>query len=97
DGAGKRAFHRLGRAVFEVADGGRAEIAGNAVDASAIRPVGREIDLDHRIAYRRPFDVGFSDRRVGGQFDDAVVIVGDQKLRGRAQHAAAFHAANGAD
>ena len=28
----------------------------------------------------RPFDVGFADRRVGRQIDDAVVVVGDHQL-----------------
>jgi hypothetical protein len=57
DGAGERALHRLGRAVLEVADGGGAEIARDAVDAGAVRPVGREVDLDHRLADACPFDV----------------------------------------
>ena len=53
-GQGKVPFDRLYRAVLEGADGGRAEIAGDAVDAGAVRPVGREIDFDHRLAERRP-------------------------------------------
>ena len=96
DRAGERALDRLGRAVLEGTDGGGAEIARDAVDPGTIRPVGREIDLDHRIAQRRPFGVRLSDRRIGGQFDDAVVIVGNHQLGRRAQHAAAFHAADGA-
>ena len=97
DRAGEGALHRLGRAVLEGADGCRAEIARDAVDAGTVRPVGREIDLDHRLADAGPFDIGLADRRIGGQFDDAVVIVGDHQLGRRAQHAAAFDAADGAD
>ena len=41
--------------------------------------------------------VAGADRRVGRQVDDAVVIVGNLQLGRRAQHAAAFDAADGAD
>ena len=37
------------------------------------------------------------DRRVGGKFDDAVMLVGEQKLALRTQHAARFDAADGGD
>ena len=97
DRAGERAFHRLGRAVLEVADGGGAEIAGDAVDAGTVGPVGREIDLDHRIAEAGTFRVGLPDRRVGGHFDDAVMIVGESDFGAGDQHAAAFDAADCSD
>ncbi len=97
DRAGERALHRLGRAVLEVADRRGAEVARDAVDAVAVRPVGREIDIDHRLADAGPVDVRLADRRVGRQLDDAVVVVGNHQFGRRAQHAAAFHAANGAD
>ncbi len=80
DRAGERALHLLGRAVLEIADRRSGEVAGDAVDAGAVRPVGREVDLDHRIADAGPVGVGLADRRVGRQFDDAVVIVGDLKF-----------------
>ena len=41
--AGEGALHRLRRPVLEVADGGGAEIAGDAVNAGAIGPVGRRL------------------------------------------------------
>ena len=95
--AGERALHRLGRAVLEVADRRGAEVAGDAVDAVAVRPVGREVDIDDRLADAGPLDVRLADRRVGRQLDDAVVVVGNHQFGRRAQHAAAFHAADGAD
>ena len=96
-GQGKSALHRLYDAVLEGADGGGAEIAGDAVDAGAVGPVGREIDLDHRLAERGIVSVAFPDRRVGRQIDDAVMVVGELQLGFRHQHAAAFDAADGAD
>jgi len=41
--------------------------------------------------------IAFSDRRVGRQVDDAVMVVGDHQLGLRQQHAAAFDVANFAD
>ena len=76
---------------------GGGEIAGDAVDAGAVGAVGGEVDVDHRIVELRPFGVAHADRRVVRQVDDAVVIVGNLQLRLRAQHAAAFDAADGAD
>jgi hypothetical protein len=58
---------------------------------------GREVDLDHRIV--EPAIVGerYADRRIGGQLDDALVIVGKLQLEFRHQHAAAFDPADGAN
>ena len=84
DRAGEFALHRLDRGVLELAHVGRAEIAGDAVDAGAVGAVRREIDLDHRIVEPGPLRVSFSDRRVGRQFDDAFVIVGDLQFEFRA-------------
>ena len=97
DRAGERALHRLRRVFLVVADIGGAEIAGDAVDAGAVGTVGRQVDLDHRIAEIGPFGVSDAHRRIGRQFDDAVMIVGDHQLGFRAQHAVAFDAADGAD
>ena len=97
DRAGEGALHRLGRVVLVGAERGGAEVARDAVDARAVRPVGREIDFDDRLGRARPFHVRLADRRVGRQIDDAVMVVGDHHLRFRQQHAAAFHAADLAD
>src|SRR6185312_8502106 len=97
DRAGEGSGDGFYRAILERADGGRAEIAGDTVDASAVGPVGCEVYFDHRLAECRVGGVAFADRRIGRQVDDAVVIVGELKLGLRHQHAAAFDAANGAD
>ena len=49
DRAGEFALDRLRRALLERADVGRGQIAGDAVDAGAVGPVRREVDVDHRI------------------------------------------------
>ncbi len=97
DWAGEFALDRLRCAVLERADIGRGEVARNAVDAGAVRPVRRDGDVEHRIVEAFVFRERLAERRVVRQFDDAVVVVGDFKLRLRHQHAAAFDAADGAD
>ena len=69
------------------------EIAGDAVNAHAIGPVGRHRHLDHRIGAviigkTRPH------RRVGGQFDDTIVVIAQFELAGRAHHAVALDPAD---
>ena len=102
----ERHLHRAGKRrrppasigrVLELAHVGGREIARDAVHAGAVGPVGRELDLDHRVVEPRPFGVALADRRVGRQVDDAVVIVGELQLELRHQHAAALDAADVAD
>ncbi len=97
DRAGELALDRLDGGVLELAHVGRGKIAGDAVHAGAVRPVRRQIDLDHRIVEPGIFGVACADRRVVGQIDDAFVVVGDFQLEFRHQHAAALDAADGAD
>ena len=97
DRAGELALDRLRRALLEGADVGGGEIARDAVDAGAVGAVGGEIDVDHRIVEAGVLRVALADRRVGGQVDDALVVVGNLQLELRHQHAAALDAADGAD
>ncbi len=78
------------------AEPGRREIAGDAVHAQAIGAVRRHLDVEHRIV--EPHDLGeaLADRRVRRQVDDALVVVRDAHLVGRAQHAVRGNAANDA-
>ena len=55
--AGEFALDRLDAGILELADVGGGEIAGDAVHAGAIRPVRRQVDLDHRIAEPGPLRV----------------------------------------
>ena len=97
DRAGELALDRLDGRILELAHVGGGKIAGDAVHAGAVRPVRRQIDLDHRIVEPGIFGVALADRRIVGQIDDAFVIVGDFQLELRHQHAAALDAADGAD
>ena len=91
------ALHRLHDLVDELAHVGGGKVARDAVHAGAVRPVGRELDLDHGIVEPRPLCVDFAERRVGGQFDDALVVLGELHLELGHQHAATFDAADLAD
>ncbi|CEG10003.1 hypothetical protein BN961_03437 [Afipia felis] len=96
-GCCERTLDRLRRIVVKLAHVGRAEVARDAVHAGRVRAVRRQVNFDHRIAEAGPFRVRLADGRVARQFDDAVVIFGEFKFGGRAQHAAALDAANIAD
>ena len=79
---------------LEVPEQGRAEIAGDAVDAEAIRPVGGHRDVEHRIV-----EPGISGeirphRRVGGKLDDPLMLVAELQFADRAHHAVRFDAAD---
>ena len=65
--------------------------------AGAILPVRRQVDFEHGIAEPGPFGVALADGRIGRQFHDAVMVLGNLQFGRRAQHAAAFDAADGAD
>ena len=80
-GQGTSPFTGVDRRVVELADVGGGEVARDAVHAGAVRPVGREVDLDHRIVEPGPLRIGLADRRVGRQVDDALVVVGDLQSR----------------
>ncbi len=58
----------------------RGEIAGNARYAETIRTVRRHSDLDHRIVEPEQRRERLADRRVLGEVDDAVVLVGETHL-----------------
>ena len=75
--AGEFAFDRLRCAVLECADIGRGEIARDAVDARAIGAVRRQVDVDHRVVEAFVFGKARAERRVVGQLDDAVVVIGN--------------------
>src|SRR4029077_20432013 len=46
---GEAPLHRLDRIRLELAEAGGGKVAGDAAHAEAIRPVGGDGDLDHRI------------------------------------------------
>ena len=77
---------------YQTAQARGREVARDAAHPEAVAAVGRELDLDHR-----PFETQRLDRRhanlgVGGQLDDAVVLLAQLELTHRAEHADAGHA-----
>src|SRR3546814_13405755 len=62
------------------AEAGGGEVAGNAVDAQAILAGGGDGDIDHRVVEPAPLGEAGSDRRIGGQLDDAVMLLAQLQL-----------------
>ncbi len=97
---------RAGVGAFDAGDGllrlQRAEarsrqIARDAAHAGAVRPVRRQLHLEHRIGEPHHVDVTLADvaGHVGGELDDAGSFGGQFKLGGRAHHAVRHDAAHG--
>ena len=78
---------RLRRRRLQLAQPGGGEVARDAGDAGGVRTVRRHRDVDDGIVEPGEARVSNADRRVVGQFDDALVIVAELELRRRAQHA----------
>ncbi len=98
---------RGGRGVFARDDGdverlqraepGGGEVARDAAHAHAILPVGGDRNVDHRIGCARIIGEGGADRRVCGQFDNAVMIVAEFEFARRTHHAVRRDAADRRD
>ncbi len=91
--AGEAAGYGLNRNWLERAEAGRSQIAGNAIDAHAVRPVRRDRHVEDRIG-AVIIGKGGAHRRIGRKLDDPVVIVAQFELAGRAHHAVALNAAD---
>ena len=96
DRTGTLTLHRHDRLLDEIAEAGGRQVAGDAADAQRIRPVGRDGDVDHRIVEAGIDGIGLADRRILGQVDDALVVVGDAELALGEEHAVRFDAADDA-
>ena len=68
------------------------EVARDAAHPEAVAAVGRELDLDHRPLEAQRLDRRRADLGVGGQLDDAVMLLAQLELAHRAEHADAGHA-----
>ena len=84
-----RGIHRLQRA-----EPGCRQIAGNAVHPHRVLPVGRHGDVDHRIVQLGICGKAGPHGRVGGEFNDPVMLVAKLEFADRAHHAAALDAAD---
>ena len=78
---------RFRRGRLQLAEPGRGEIARDSGDASRVGTVRRHRDVDDGIVEPGVVGVSHADRRVVGQFDDAVVILAELELGRRAEHA----------
>src|SRR5690606_38226645 len=80
---------------LEIADARGGEIARDTAHAGAVAPIGRQPDLDDRIVEAEDAGEGRTERRVGGQLDDALMLLGETQLAFRDEHAVALDAADG--
>ena len=58
-------------------------------------PIGGDGDIDNRVVHLRIIGKACADRGVGGQFDDAIMVVAKLQLARGAHHPVGFDAANG--
>ena len=91
--AGEAARHGLHRNRLQRAKAGGGQIAGDPINAHAVRTVGRDRHVEHRIRAVIIGEIG-ADRRIGRQLDDPVVIVTQLQFAGGAHHAVAFDPAD---
>ena len=90
----ERAFIRFGLRCLELSKSRRGEIARDSRDPRGVGTVRRHRDVDDRVVELCEARVRNADWRVVGQFDDALMIVAELELGGRAQHAVRFDAAD---
>ncbi len=87
DRAGECGRHRRHVAGLQPAHAGRGQVAGQAADAQAVGPVGRDLHVEDWVVEPHDGREGLAHGGVGGQVDDALVVVRQAHLVGRAQHA----------
>ena len=92
----ERALEGLGLRRLQRAEAGRGEVARDAGDARRVGAVRGQRDVDDGIVEPGEARVRRADRRVVGQLHDAVVVVAELELGGRAQHAVRLDAADDA-
>ncbi len=71
----------------------RRDFPGDAVDAQAMRQIGGELQREERVVELQVLSDVLADGRIGGQLQQATVVLGKLQLTGRAQHAEALHTA----
>ena len=70
-----------------------AHLAGHAHHRQAVRPVRRDLQVEHGISRAHEVRHGLADGRVIGKHPDAGVVLSQPQFAARAAHAAAYHAA----
>ena len=82
---------------FQGPQPGGCQIAGDAANREAVTPVRGHADFYDRIVQAGPGYVGRANGGVGGQFDDAGVVIAKPHLPRRQHHTGAFNAPDLAD
>ncbi len=90
------AFMRFGLRRADLSKSRGGEIARDSRNAGGVGAVRRHCDVDDRVVEPGEARVRNPDRRVVGQFDDALMVVAELEFGRRAQHAVRFDAANDA-
>ena len=87
------ARHRTGRVVMprHVIHG--TNLAGEPLHREAVGTVGRDLEVEHRIGKAAPGGKRLTQRRILGQFHDAIMAASQVELALRADHAAALDTA----
>ncbi|MNI41103.1 hypothetical protein D3C73_953470 [compost metagenome] len=75
----------------------RGHFARHAKDRQAVGAVGRELEREERVVQVERFADGLAGHHVGGQFQQAGVVLRQAQLAGRAQHARRLHATHFCD
>ena len=73
------------------------EVARNAANAHAILTVGGDADINDGVVQSCPIGIDCPHRRIGREFDDAIMIVAQFQLRNRTHHAVGFDASDRGD
>ena len=70
------------------------KVTCDAANAHAILTVGGDADINDGIVQTSPIGIDCPHRRVGREFDDAIMIVAQFQLRNRTHHAVGFDASD---
>ena len=79
---------------LQPAQPGGGQVARHAMHAQRVATVRRDADLDDWVVHAGPGDVAGAHRRIGGQVDDAGVVLAQAEFAGGAHHALGLHAAD---
>ena len=90
----ERCGHRAGFPGIERAETAGCELARDACYAEAVAAVRGDVDVDDRAFDGEHVGGGLADLGVGGELDDAVMVLADAKFARGAEHALALDAAD---
>ncbi len=80
--------------LFQCADAIGGKVTGDAIDAGRVAAIGGDGDVEDDAVDAGIVDIFRADRGIGRQVDDAVMVVAELELGGRAEHAVGRGAAD---